>query len=965
MPIMLYGEKRMINGVVDSNWKALLDTILGKLLIPYELIVTNDEIMIKATPENAQRIQAHLQTALHSADSFFKQLPYSIHLSATNQQSSELPNQAPATPVDSVDSGTQVFKSFFGAGRFDEIALNIDALFSEKSGAISRDQVLYSKPAKSKHTAQIWHDFLNALLAEFNEIEAEQLRAIWLDPNLHLPTKEDKLDSTEQRSYRGLIQQCFGIIEDKEKNQVQIYFNYGLLHRLIFSPQIALLPQVDSTELHINKKHLLNYVQQLTQHGMLLRVYKSNEQDKSMLARPLFFGQEKLKIMPNHYTIIIDRSGSMEKHLDKLGNQVTEFIEKMVPYDPHAKIRIVFFNDKTGPVKEFSIAEGWNIRDFIKSAKHGGNTRLFGTIEEEVQYLYQQNLPEIQNTAIVFFTDGQDTVSNSRQQSIDQIIAILNAQHQQGKRLPKIFTMGIGAYDHEALHLFSQKTNSPFIHLKDTADFSLIYRYLGTLHYQQEVVEFLVRTSQTQAFTVPITLDGNIQSPNLIIPFQEREQVAVKVRGQQLWVKVMDATQVPLQMPYDQLQEKYEALYQIVTEKISPHEKIERLVQLANELVTQDAVVFSDISKEINYYTEQLQSTVNQPHSALHESLISRAQLALGYNAKAIEPHEASELLADWPAERPDPVLPSPTTSVWQISNPLSAVYHAIGSWFTSQTTELTKSVITERLQQNSQSPSGHRVDATCYLQLPVENEVGPSLSCIAPEFTARVYLKQPELDTTVASGMPTSDHYDLAKCQPIEYAGLPSLACEGERTNAIITPHLPERPLANLHSNLLLLQYGLHFFRKFFCTDSDHKSSKKVHTQDELQRDEEEVRGTLQTLQRMLERTREQLRKVKSLTKLYKEDADAFQNDLEKQQRQLNKGTLTKKAFEELQKDIQYFSENALPDCTAGLQNIVDKQQSPLVPLYSQHCQADTPTTAQLTCVSDNTAAKTTKLLK
>lgn len=961
----------MLKGVDETNWKSLVDTLLGNLNVKYEFEVTDTEIHIKADPEASLKIQSHLNKVLSSSDAFFQSMPYKINVKQKGFFSWSSPTYETATysqPQDTVEEGVGIFESLFGEEKFSEIALDLNKLFNVKQGATSQGLVLYSKPAKGRHTSQLWHDYLNALLASFNEVSVERLREIWKTPGDHLPGLLEDFNSDEQLKYNGLIQQCFGVIEDRNKGEAKLFFNYGLLYRLVFAPQLTVQEKDLHTDIRIDKQHMLNYVQQLTQDGTLLRVYKENQAVNNFIARPLFFGNKKFNQMPHHYTIIIDRSGSMQDNFADLGNKVIEFIEKMKEYDDKAKVKIVFFDDSTGPIKEFLISESSNIKRFIKSVNVGGYTRLFGTIEDELSQLLKDKTTQDNNSAVVFFTDGNDNIASSRKEAISKIITKLNEFHQQGLKLPKIFTMGIGEYDHEALSLFSKETNSPFIHLQDTKDFEEIYTYLQTLRYEQEVLEFLVSASETNIFSVPLLQDGNVQSPGILIPFQEKESIVYQVKGNRILVRVDDASKVPVATFNDFIQQSLTKLYTIVASSDSPTQKLIQLDSLEKIFAKFDLSSESEIStltllnQKLAVFKQKIIDVEEANNHALHESLKSQAQHALGYVLTQTLPNDQifveteecqMEALAGHKRKLlsiAEDVNSQPLTShASRMNNPIDDAISFVTSMFRSSESEPSLSHSMQILSHENTESFRAETASSC---VPTSET---SLFCQTSNFDAHVFPKISDhcgitKTTASQSAQITSDTYDLNSCQSVEYFGKSSLHCEGENTTTIITPHLPPKPMEQLGANIAL---GAVLFRIGKDLVSRFRNSGETAKEVSSPLISEQHVQEMENLSVLLKKTKNKIKKYRlyqerNYVKFMLREVEDFKKEMESLREQFENEACTEESFQALKESITHFAEEMSTDFSSS---VLEQKVKILTPMFQQQSRAAMDYAQLLTC--------------
>lgn len=551
-----------------GNWRAVIDTLLGNLNIKYEIQILNDEIIIKAEHQDSQKIQQKLQETLQSPEHFFNQLPYSVlteNFSSRNinQNTRQYPQVKP--PEDTVDSGISIFKNLFSEETIKGAALDVDALFDVNKGARSTGQVLYSMPAKNKVKGELWNKILEVLLLSFHNVNIKTLREIWANKGHYLPKPGEMGDDSENEViFSGLAQQCFGVLEENNPSSntathVKLYFDYGLLYRFIFPPQI----DNTSVGIKIQKKHLFHYVRMLISGGgPLIRVYKKNGSENQngngedqLMAMPIFLAPEKVQYQRHHYTAIIDHSGSMisastsskyKSVLDQIKNDILVFIKKLQEFDSQAKIKIVFFDDITES-KEFDISQTYEISSYIAQFHTRGGTRLLGTIQDELTSLLKDQITKNYNSAVVLLTDGEDTAAVNRADALNQIGATLSQFKIEGRKLPKFFTMGVGiSYDKDVLVRLADKTGTPFIHLHSVEDFKDIYRYLNSIQYEQQLMDFLVKTGDSRHYSVPVSMDGNAHTTGILIPFQKKETLQIKTNGRQIAVFVDDPAKVPM-----------------------------------------------------------------------------------------------------------------------------------------------------------------------------------------------------------------------------------------------------------------------------------------------------------------------------------------------------------------------------------------------------------------------------------
>lgn len=645
--------------IAESSWQALIDTLLGKLNINYDVKITEKRIIITAKEADAYRIQQELQEALFSSSSFNERLPYTVEVNASvpSTQQAVPPSKemadvtTPPPPQDTLEAGLEKFKRLFGAEAINNIALDADSLFDGKKGAYSKECIIYSKPAKVGKIKELWNDFLEALVASFNNVDISMLRKIWTEGGHHLPELPENFKLRDGEAFQGLIQQCFGVKE--EEGQLRLFMNYGLLYRFIFPPQVeiqapsamsSLLNPNQEATVSLSKEHLLNYIQQITQKGALLRVYKENESSDQFMARPILLGAKAINPKSHEIIEILDRSGSMKgEKSQKLAEHVPKLAERLSKLDNKAKLRVVFFNDKQGPIKEFPIIDNEGITSFIEGVAPDGGTALFSTFESELRRLLNDKSKTKEST-ILLCSDGvdSDTYLNpkARAEAFKRIAELFGELEKEGI-MPKCYTVGISngnnadSYDHELLATLAEHCKTPFIHLKSIDDFKEIYKHTSSIGFERKLEEFFVGAER---YTFPLMLDGNARSPGILFPFQKGEKRSIGSQGQSSTIQIPDSSKVPVATINDRLNAFHVRINTLVAddspEKIKNLKEAQLLLEQFKKAYslteTQEKTLAILQGKTENYLKDLKIVSDNRDH-AFFASLQSQARNELGY----------------------------------------------------------------------------------------------------------------------------------------------------------------------------------------------------------------------------------------------------------------------------------------------------------------------------------------------
>jgi len=298
----------------NINWKTLINTVLGRDTVDFDIATEDNEIVIRTNQEGAIAIRNKLRYVLQTPTTFQRSLPYNTQGNTQAQAASGMSQDEDVVevpqPDNNVESGKDILINIFGQNTLDQI-LNIGAVFGE--GARSESHVLFSTTTKRKARAKTWISAAEDMLAYFKGVDIETVRNAWMNNQDHLPEPADDMDDDrdDEQIVSELIQQCFGVITRENPTSVEMYFNYGRLYEFLYPPVVPEPEQIEveentgfDYEIRINKNHMLSYLQQLNRGGSLFRVYKENEQAQEFLARPIFIGREGTVAKPHYYSLV-------------------------------------------------------------------------------------------------------------------------------------------------------------------------------------------------------------------------------------------------------------------------------------------------------------------------------------------------------------------------------------------------------------------------------------------------------------------------------------------------------------------------------------------------------------------------------------------------------------------------------------------------------------------------------------
>lgn len=599
----------------DLNWRILFDSLLHQLhkeKIQYHVFEDDETLKITTSSTAAPIIKERLLTILSSSNAFIESLPYVVNEKEQVRLKTITSSDLIELPDDNVETGKKILLRLFG-NAFEELGMHIDLLFG--STAMTKDRVLFSKVTTHSSVLDSWKASLDYLVAFFKNVSIEQIREAWLTEGCPLPTPPDDMANqcTELGLVSGLIQQCFGIFKNESPASGQIFFNFGRLWEFISVPNIQQqIVEEGTVELSISIKHLLSCLQALTQNRVLFRVYKSEESINQYSAKAIFFGREPTIDMPMHITLIIDRSQSMEEYIEELKKQVMFVIIELAKLNARARVRLVFFaNDLIA--KEFDITNMREIEEFVKGILSKGSTRLFGTIVDELKELISQKITEKNNSIVLFFTDGRDTLANSESQKFPLVESQIKSFG--SLPLPKMFTAGFGDPDHVTLKKLAEIMGNSYIHLQKITDFSEVFEHINANRFQRDMIEFLVNIHDSiRRYRIPYYKSNSLQIPGVIIPLQKDDKpMSVELAGEQLVVTLKEE-QIPIATLNDKLADLLIQAREVVANDET--EVNTRLLQLKSYLTAIDSIdpdgyhraVYNYVKSEIESYVDEFKS---------------------------------------------------------------------------------------------------------------------------------------------------------------------------------------------------------------------------------------------------------------------------------------------------------------------------------------------------------------------
>lgn len=276
------------------------------------------------------------------------------------------------------------------------------------------------------------------------------------------------------------------------------------------------------------------------------------------------------------------------------------------------------------------------------------------------------------------------------------------------------------------------------------------------------------------------------------------------------------------------------------------------------------------------------------------------------------------------------------TSSATRVEPPISSLFKAFNNWF---------------------SPSSKPIDSIC---VPNAHSEEGGFYCQAQHFNAHVFPKQSTQDSlttqlNAALNTPAGDTYDVKGCQGTEYAGRPSLICEGESTVAVLTDYDKPRPFEHWGSNIALGFVLGHVLKNTFNWAKDKVLGTQIQQPKSTPIAEKTFNNATIKLQNQLKRSEANIQRYAKnqpdfFVKAKLSDIDNFQQDILKLQKAYGAKNGSKKVSKEqvlaLKRDINYFTRAMAKEfCRIPQSTVQANHTKGIMPLFSAHKAHPTPT--------------------
>lgn len=507
----------------EKGWKKLFETLLPDEEIEVEVLGNN--MVIRAA--NTGRVKMQLDRIFSSNTEFFKQLNYDVK-NIIKWVDENVRNGSIKMP-DNMASAIEYIKGVFGPDMFRKIKVSETDLFDINDGARFEDGVLYCSFFPDSKMCSKYVDYWMSRTAG---LSVGQVRGAVRDKNQ--PMRNDQLlKSKEIAKVCGPFQACCAVMEIG--TQSQIIFDIKKIHELITPPVIE---ESTNGALTINQVHLVTYLRQLTGNGMLLRIFKLDEEN---YAEPIMIPSHHRSQKPSDHYVLIDRSGSMTDYFYRLTEHLEQFVTKIADGNSSSKIHLIFFAEDSIR-HDLALCDTAGITCSIHKSRNsvGGQTALLDAIYRVIEEIKIGKIASSHNVTMTIFTDGIDNQSAKNKEALNGVVSSLAQESR-----PKIFTLGFGDADEQFLRELSDNLIGPYLKLNSIDDFRIIERHVDSFKHESEVLEFLLKLLKGHATSirVPVVQNSTPQTLKLILPVTQN-RFNLEVHGETIDVEIKDTNSV-------------------------------------------------------------------------------------------------------------------------------------------------------------------------------------------------------------------------------------------------------------------------------------------------------------------------------------------------------------------------------------------------------------------------------------
>jgi len=570
---------------LNFDWQVLFNTVIHDFSAAVRIEVENEQILLHGPASDIAEINSQLAMRLVDAPAFFSGLPYRVTLpESSGRRFSVVELQEIAPPAaDDYQAAVNILRNLF-VNQAGDLGLTLDLVnMFARDKAIVHQGVIFSRSTDRESVAKAWQANLEALLEYFSGVGLNNLREVYLSgAKIQDLQSAANLQDKKVVAALGLLKECFGV--QKTEQEWRLYCGFRRLHNLLFPPQLQLnVDENQTATLIIPRAHFIHYFRQISDGGILLRVFREHEM---VQARPIVITSSEIIARPKHFTLLIDCSGSLESVFPQLQSRLKDFIAALRSrYSAESLVRLAFFNSEL-KVKQAQLgaetAESqYQLERFIDSVQAEGRTRLYGALKNQMQHLYADELFQTHHCVMVVFTDGQN---NEKPMSADVLDAPIA---QFGVDKPLVFTLGAGnEYDAAILSDLTRQVGGEHYHIDTMTHFDVLTHQIPAMEHARRFIEMIITAQKEQTATVLVSLNDAPHVTQVLVPFTTDSITLATPETGSLQFEYTDS--VPAMTAIDrvlQLRDRaYDVVEDVVAQRADNAQAQRRIVQLQQEL---------------------------------------------------------------------------------------------------------------------------------------------------------------------------------------------------------------------------------------------------------------------------------------------------------------------------------------------------------------------------------------------
>lgn len=501
----------------ENGWKRLFETILPDE--EFDVEVSGKSLVIRT--KRYHEIKMKLDRVFSSNTEFFKHMNYEVK-NITKWFDENIKNHSINMP-NTMASAIEYIKGVFGPDMFTKIKVSETGLFDVNDGARFEDGVLYSSVFPD---GKICNKYVDCWMSRITGLSVGQIRSAVRD-GLEPLRKNELLKRKEITKVCGPFQACCAVLERNKDSQ--IIFDIKKIHELIMPPVIE---ESTNNTLTINQDHLVTYLGQLTGNGLLLRIFKLDEEK---YAEPIMIPSHHRSQKPSNHYVLIDRSGSMKDHFYRLTEHLEQFVTKIADGKSNSKIHLIFFSEDSIR-QDFALCDTAGITCSIHKSRDsvGGKTALLDAIYQVIKEIETEKIAGSYNVTMTIFTDGVDNKSVKNKGALNDVVSSMAQESR-----PKIFTLGFGDVDEKFLRELSHNLVGPYHKLQSIDDFKIIERHVDSFKHESQILDFLLNLSKDHAmkFRVPVVQNSTPQILKIVLPVTQN-RINLELQGKPLEVEI-------------------------------------------------------------------------------------------------------------------------------------------------------------------------------------------------------------------------------------------------------------------------------------------------------------------------------------------------------------------------------------------------------------------------------------------